>query len=577
MSRGRTTSYNALTLLGLVSVGWILTTFVLMPNVGLLGNVFQGTTQGWSLDAFTKIFSSSIALHALSNSLLLGVALAITANIVGVFMALVVSYFDIKGSKWLNAGYLTTIIYSGIVVASGYLFVYGSTGFVTKWLQHIWPHLSADWFSGFPAVLFLMTFATTSNHMMFLTTSIRRLDYQTIEAARSLGASQWQILRQIVLPALVPTLTTLTIMLFNTGLGAMSAPLILGGNNFSTITPTILTFANSTVTYNLAAALSIILGIMQVVLLLVGQWLDKRKRYAFKTKVPAPMQKQKITNPLVNVVVHILAYLVWAILLLPMLATIIFSFTNAQAVLSAKLGHFTLTNYVTILSNAETINPFITSIIYSVLSAVAAILISMVIARMVTIRIRLNVVEKGLNTMMYLPWLLPAPLIAISLITTFGSAHWLVANQILTGGLLLMFIGYTVTRLPFSLRFLESAFYGIDKNAEEAAQSLGASTLRRFGTVVLPQIKDSVLAIFAMNVLAHLADYDLSVFLFSPLVQPLGVVIKANTDPSNSIAGDGSVNGVIANLIYSVLLMIISAILLIIVRRRDAKMGTSPF
>ena len=86
-------------------------------------------------------------------------------------------------------------------------------------------------------------------------------------------------------------------------------------------------------------------------------------------------------------------------------------------------------------------------------------------------------------------------------------------------------------------------------------------------------MKDGILAIFAMNVLAHLADYDLSVFLFSPLLQPLGVVIKANTDPSNALTGSGAVNGVVANLIYSVLLMIISSVLLIIVRRRPTKAG----
>ncbi|QEA56049.1 ABC transporter permease [Leuconostoc citreum] len=559
-------------ILAFIAVLWFLVAFVIYPNIGLLSKVFWVDSH-FSLTLFHKIFSSAIAVKALGNSLLLGLCLAITANIIGVFMVLVVNYFDIKGAKYLNLGYLTTIIYSGIVVASGYLFIYGESGFVTKFLQYIWPHLSPDWFTGFPAVLFLMTFATTANHMMFLTTSIKKIDYQTIEAARSLGAGQWRILRQIVLPALVPTLTTLTIMLFNTGLGAMSAPLILGGNHFATITPTILTFAGSSATYDLAAGLSLLLGALQIVMLLVGRWLDQRKRYAFKTKVSAPMRKQKITKPFWNILVHIGAYLIWSILLLPLIATVIFSFTNATAVITAKLGHFTLANYLAILSTPETLNPFITSIVYSILSAAMAILISMLVARMVTARRQTNPLEKTMSAVMYIPWLLPAPLIAIGLITTFGVQHLIVANQVLTGGLLLMFIGYTVTRLPFSLKFLESIFYSMDGNYEEAAQSLGASLLYRFWTVVLPQMKDGILAIFAMNVLAHLADYDLSVFLFSPLLQPLGVVIKANTDPSNALTGSGAVNGVVANLIYSVLLMIISSVLLIIVRRRPTKVG----
>ncbi|MFR4248564.1 MAG: ABC transporter permease [Leuconostoc lactis] len=523
-------------LLPQIVVGWFLVTFVLLPNFGLLQHVFwSGTQITWA--PFHKIFTSAIAMHALGNSLILGLSLAVTANLVGIFMALVVSYFDIKGARWLQAGYLTTIIYSGIVVATGYLFVYGRTGFVTRWLQQVWPHLSPDWFTGFPAVLFLMTFAATANHMMFLTTCIQQLDFQTIEAARSLGANQWQILTQIVLPALVPTLTTLTIMLFNTGLGAMSAPLILGGDHFSTITPTILTFTGNTGTYNLAAALSLLLGLMQVVLLLLGRWLDRRKRYAFKTKVPAPMRKQKINQPFVNGLVHGVAYLIWLILLLPVGATIIFSLT----------------------------------------SALAAILIGLVVARAVTRRQSAGLVNQTLAGVMYLPWLLPAPLIAIGLITTFGSAQLLVGNQILTGGLSLLLIGYTITRLPFSLRFLESLFYSVDANTEEAAQSMGAPALYRFGTVVLPQMKAGVLAILAMNILAHLSDYDLSVFLFSPLVQPLGVAIRANTDPANAVSGDGTVNGLVANLIYSVILMVIGAILLLVLRRQSDQVTSNTY
>lgn len=563
-------------LLPQIVVGWFLVTFVLLPNFGLLQHVFwSGTQITWA--PFHKIFTSAIAMHALGNSLILGLSLAVTANLIGIFMALVVSYFDIKGARWLQAGYLTTIIYSGIVVATGYLFVYGRTGFVTRWLQQVWPHLSPDWFTGFPAVLFLMTFAATANHMMFLTTRIQQLDFQTIEAARSLGANQWQILTQIVLPALVPTLTTLTIMLFNTGLGAMSAPLILGGDHFSTITPTILTFTGNTGTYNLDAALSLLLGLMQVVLLLLGRWLDRRKRYAFKTKVPAPMRKQKIHQPFVNGLVHVVAYLIWLILLLPVGATIIFSLTSATAVATEKLGQFTWQNYVTILTTPATLNPIITSLVYATLSALAAILIGLIVARAVTRRQSAGLVNQTLAGVMYLPWLLPAPLIAIGLITTFGSAQLLVGNQILTGGLSLLLIGYTITRLPFSLRFLESLFYSVDANTEEAAQSMGAPALYRFGTVVLPQMKAGVLAILAMNILAHLSDYDLSVFLFSPLVQPLGVAIRANTDPANAVSGDGAVNGLVANLIYSVILMVIGAILLLILRRQSDQVTSNTY
>ena len=67
------------------------------------------------------------------------------------------------------------------------------------------------------------------------------------------GASTWYILRRVVLPVLKPTIYALTILTFLTGLVATSAPLILGGKEFQTITPMILTFSRSMTSRDFAA------------------------------------------------------------------------------------------------------------------------------------------------------------------------------------------------------------------------------------------------------------------------------------------------------------------------------------
>ena len=85
---------------------------------------------------------------------------------------------------------MTTLIYGGVVLVTGYKFVYGETGIVTKVLMKFFPNMDPQWFVGFGAVLFIITFSGTSNHMMFLTNAVRNLDYHTIEAAKNMGASQ---------------------------------------------------------------------------------------------------------------------------------------------------------------------------------------------------------------------------------------------------------------------------------------------------------------------------------------------------------------------------------------------------
>ena len=62
------------------------------------------------------------------NSLKLALCLVVTVNIVGVSIVLLTEYFDIKGAKILRLGYMTTLIYSGVALVTGYLFLYDSDG-----------------------------------------------------------------------------------------------------------------------------------------------------------------------------------------------------------------------------------------------------------------------------------------------------------------------------------------------------------------------------------------------------------------------------------------------------------------
>src|SRR5699024_9685950 len=121
---------------------------------------------------------------------------------------LFLEFFDIKLRKLVNLAYMIPLIFGGVMVANGYIFTYGSRGFVTTFLLKYFPKMNPAWFSGYGAVIFLMTFACTSIYMIFFRNSFKSIDYQTIEAARGLGASNTKIIFQVVLPTLKPILLT---------------------------------------------------------------------------------------------------------------------------------------------------------------------------------------------------------------------------------------------------------------------------------------------------------------------------------------------------------------------------------
>ena len=534
---------------------WFIFSFLVFPNVNLLLKVFIKDGH-FSLDAIHKIMKSTRAINSLKNSFLLAVASVVTVNVSGILIVLFTEYFDIKGSKILSLGFMTTLIYGGVVLVTGYKFVYGETGTVTKVLMQFFPNMDPQWFVGFGAVLFIITFSGTSNHMMFLTNAVRNLDYHTIEAAKNMGASQGTILFKIVLPTMKPTIFAITILTFIAALSTMSGPLIVGGPDFQTINPMIKTFANMTGSRDIAALLAIILGIATSILLFIMQKIEKKGNYISISKTKAKMTKQKIENPVLNVIAHIVAYVMFVIYMLPIINVLVFSFTDGMTIKTGQIrkDSFTLENYAKLFRSSTAYKPYLVSILYSFVAALTVAVICIAVARIVT-KLK-HKWDKLYEPLILIPWLLPSTMIALGLMMTYDEARWNLANKVLVATPVIMLIAYMIIKLPFSYRMIRAAFIGLDGNMEEAAQVMGAKPFYTMRKVILPIIMPVVLSVVVLNFNGLLSEYDLSVFLYHPLFQPLGIVIKLATDETATTDAQAMA------FVYTVILMIISTIAL---------------
>ncbi|HEX7433332.1 MAG TPA: hypothetical protein VF326_06720, partial [Anaerolineaceae bacterium] len=91
----------------------------------------------------------------------------------------------------------------------------------------------------------------------------------------------------------------------------------------------------------------------------------------------------------------------------------------------------------------------------------------------------------------------------------------------------------------------------------------GSSSFNTLRRVILPIVLPAVLAVIVLNANSLLADYDLTVFLFHPLLQPLGIVIKAASDETASL------NAQAMSFVYAVVLMIMAATALYLTRGKE--------
>lgn len=545
-----------LQIIGGVFFAYLFFGFMLLPCLNTLTSIFTVRNAAGETDplAVIRFFLAGSMSQYVWNSLKLALCLVITVNVVGISIVLLTEYFDIKGAKILRLGYMTTLIYSGVALVTGYMFLYASDGIITTQLRDAFPNINVNWFTGFNAVLFTMTFACTSNHALFLRNAIRGIDYNTVEAARNMGAKPFKVLWKVVFPTLLPTLFSLTVMTFITGLCAMSAPTLLG---YDSINPEIVRLAGSSVADEAfpqarAALLSIILACFTILLLTILSSYERKGHYLSVSKTKAKLQKQKITNPVANVLAHIYAYVLFVIYMTPVVMIVIFSFQTFSAVRMRKLdlSQWTLVNYFGkqdysyltsrgtykvregsisgVFSNEATLGGIQTSFVMSVVAAALACVIVVVACNYIFKHKKTGTI---LEYALLFPWLLPTILICYSYRTFFNSGDvWYVFGQNLYYAdrvRILIIIAYTVVKLPFSLRMIKAAFYAIDEELEDAARNLGAGPVRTFLKVKLPIILPSVLAVFALNFNALFTEYDMSATFASTYGTTYAMVIQS--------------------------------------------------
>lgn len=545
-------------MIGLALFAYLFFGFMLLPCLNTLTSIFNTTNAAGERDplAVIRFFFAGNMGRYVWNSLKLALCLVVTVNVVGVSIVLLTEYFDIKGANVLRLGYMTTMIYSGVALVTGYLFLYDADGILTTALYNAFPNMNRNWFSGFNAVLFTMTFACTSNHALFLRNAIRGIDYNTVEAARNMGAKPFKVLWKVVFPTLIPTMFSLTVMTFITGLCAMSAPTLLG---YDSINPEIVRLAGSSVADEAfpqarAALLSIILAMFTIVLLTVLSAYERKGHYLSVSKTKAKLVKQKIANPVYNVLAHIYAYVLFVIYMIPVVMIVIFSFQTYSAIRMKKLdlSHWTLVNffgredymYLTnrgkyklregaisgVFANEATLGGIKLSFLLSILAAALACVI-VVIACNYIFKNKNKKMSVVVEYCMLFPWLLPTILICYSYRTYFNSdSVWYVGNMNLyyaENVRLLIIMAYTVVKLPFSLRMIKASFYAIDEELEDAARNMGASSFTTFMRVKLPIILPSVLAVFALNFNALFTEYDMSATFASSYGTSYAMVIQS--------------------------------------------------
>jgi molybdate transport system permease protein len=126
----------------------------------------------------------------------------------------------------VDAVFLLPLVLPPTVVGFLLLLLFGRNGPIGKLLLHIGTTIVFSW----PATV--IAAAVVSFPLMYLTAraALEQVDPHFLQAARTLGASEWRVFSEVALPLAWPGVLAGTILSFARALGEFGATLMLAGN-----------------------------------------------------------------------------------------------------------------------------------------------------------------------------------------------------------------------------------------------------------------------------------------------------------------------------------------------------------
>lgn len=237
-----------------------------------------------------------------------------------------------------------------------------------------------------------------------------------------------------------------------------------------------------------------------------------------KTAEPARHAKKnwKKRRPAVSLS-NILLGITLLFLFAPLIYIIIFSFNGTKG---AEFTNFSLVWYKKLIFSSDKLW---SSLLNSVIIAVSSALVSTILGTLASVGINWYKF-RGRNliqTLTYLPMVLPEVIVGISTLIFFGGIH-------IPLGLFTIFAAHTTFCLPFVFLMVNARLDEFDYSIVEAAHDLGATELQTMTKVVVPAIMPGILSGFMMAITMSLEDFVITYFVGGPGSTTLPVYVYSS-------------------------------------------------
>ncbi|SOC41080.1 ABC transporter permease [Salinicoccus kekensis] len=510
---------NALKVISLILIFFI---FVL-PIFRLILMSFTGD-DGITLAFYSEVLFSERTWNVLVNTTIIVILSTLISSVLGVTFSWLIAYTDIRWKNLFQLLILLPFIIPSYIISLAWVDFFGGQGTIVNMFEQIGMEISGWNLYSMSGIIVVMGISHAPLVYLFTVNVLRRIPREMELAARASGAGRLASFRKILLPMALPGIASGTFIAFLGSLDNFGIPAFLGIPGNITVLSTYIyqqVIGFGTSSFNNAAVLSVILGVMAVVGLLI-QWLFLRKSKRIQTTKLDMEPRYHLGKKKLPVEILLIVFFLF-ISIFPLLSMIASSFLNAVG-LSYSPENLTLDNFEFVLTSSSSYAAIMNSIKFAGVTALLGILFGTIIAY---IRVR-----KGTRTIRFvetavtIPYALPGTVLALAMIFTWinpiPGVDW---NPGIYGSAMIMYIAYFTRFLLLQVRGSITAFQQVDIEIEEAAQVNGARPVAKWRKILMPLILPGVLSGTVLVFLTALTELTVSALLYSSTSQTIGVSI----------------------------------------------------
>ncbi|HEY8164165.1 MAG TPA: iron ABC transporter permease [Gemmatimonadaceae bacterium] len=491
---------------------------VVYPNVAVIAGSFENGLGHWR-----EFLASPADREAVTTTLIISIASVIGSVLIGIPLAFLLSRYEFPGRRLLRAVATLPAALPPLVGVIAFLFLYGESGLVTRALQRLLGMREAPWrLTGVWAIIFVHAYTMYVYVFLFVSAGLERFDTTLDEAAAGLGAGNWQRLRRVTIPLLMPSIAGSMLLVFMTSLGSFSAPYVFGGGIRVLSTQIVASKLNGAM--GLAYVETTVLALSAVAGLGLFRWLERKRKYTLAGK--GATTRKVIRSRTAQLVAALLATVTVVILVLPHLMVVLVSFARDGSWTTQVIPpEYTMENYRRLFSEPGLWKPIVNSVSMSLIATAANVVVCFIAAYLIVMRQFSG--RRLLEILVALPWAIPATAIALGLAATFNRNDVATARVLLVGTFWILPLAYFIRDIPLVATAVEGSLRQMDSSLEDAARGLGASWWLTMRRVILPAARPGLVAGALLAAVTAVGEFVASVVLYTHANRPISIEILA--------------------------------------------------